>query len=490
MTAPPPGRRASLEGVNDPRHLPSWWPRGREFGAGTAPVRDPYTGAVIAEIPVATATDVDAAIERALRCLPPPPPVDRAEILERAAALIRDRRDDFARVIALEAGKPLVQARGEADRCVDTLTYSAIEARRLASDGVPLEGTHAGVGRLGFVVREPVGVIGAIAPFNFPLNLVAHKVGPAIAAGCPILLKPAPATPLSALGLAQVLAEAGLPDDAFHVLPGDVAVGDAIVHHPDTALISFTGSQAVGRAIQTSVPTKPVLLELGNAAPVIVDADADLDLAADRIAASGYTHAGQSCVSVQRVYAVAAVYEDLVERLATRVSALRLGDPLDPDTDVGPVISDVARDRVQDVIDDAVAHGGRVVVGGRQVEGNLTPTLIADLHPDAALSQHEVFGPVIGIASVASMEEGCDRANATDLGLQAGIFTARVDRAIVLARRLQFGGVLINETPTYRADQMPYGGVKESGNTREGPASAVALMTVEKLIVIRLPDSV
>ncbi len=456
---------------------------------GTLPVHDPYLGQHIADVYTASADDVDAAFREARRHLPPRPPVERAEVLEHAAGLIRDRADDFARVIALEAGKPIVQAAGEVSRAVDTLTFSAVEARRLGGELAPMEGSRAGLGKIGMVVRQPVGVIGAISPFNFPLNLVAHKLGPAIAAGCPVVLKPASATPLSALGLAAVLREAGLPAGALHVLPGGAGeVGDAIVRHPDVALISFTGSQSVGRGIQSVVPGLPVLLELGNATPVIVDADADLDDAATRIARSGYTHAGQSCVSVQRVYVHRDVHDAFVERLAPKVEALRFGDPLDPGVDVGPLISESAADDVMRVISDAEGAGGTVRAGGSRVDGHVQPTLITDLSPECSLSRDEVFGPVIGVAAVDSMEEGCERANAAPFGLQAGIFTARVDHAVRLAYHLDFGGVLINETPTFRTDQMPYGGVKESGNTREGPAYAIREMTTEKLIVISIPE--
>ncbi len=474
--------------MTHPVDLPTWWPRGRDFGRGSIAVVDPYLGRHIADVPVATVDDVDDAVRRAAVRLPPPPPVERAEILERAARIVSDRCDDFARVIALEAGKPLKQARGEVLRCVDTLVFSAVEARSMSGSMVPMEGSAAGVGKLGIVVREPVGVIGAIAPFNFPLNLVTHKVGPAIAAGCPIVLKPASKTPLSALGLAAVLQEAGLAEDALQVIPGGGDVGQAIAEHPDVALVSFTGSHTVGRSLQAAVPGKPVLLELGNATPVIVAGDADLDDAAMRIALSGYTHAGQSCVSVQRVYVERAVYDDFLERLVPRVEALRFGDPLDPQTDVGPVIDPDAADRILTVIREAETAGGVVRVGGDTIDGHVRPTVVADLPPDCSLSREEVFGPVIGVAAVDSLGEGVDRANATTLGLQAGIFSGRVDHAIRLAGQLDFGGVLINETPTFRADQMPYGGVKESGNTREGPRSAVRSMTVEKLIVMRLPE--
>lgn len=471
--------------VSSSRTLPDGWPTGAAGAAERRPVVCPFTGEVIAQVGVAAAADVDVAVAAAGTHLPPPPAHVRAEVLERAAARLRDRHEAFARVIAMEAGKPITQARGETSRCVDTLTYSAIEARTLAGELVPLAGTAAGADKIGFTTREPVGVVGAIAPFNFPLNLVAHKVGPAIAAGCPVVLKPAHQTPLSALGLAQLLADAGLPHGMLNVLPGGSAVGEAIVDHPDIALVSFTGSVAVGHGIQTRVPHKRVLLELGNATPVIVAADADLADAARRIARSGFTHAGQSCVSVQRVYVERPADREFVDALVAEVAQLVVGDPLADDTDVGPTIDATSRERVLGWIDDARERGGRVITGGRLRDGVIEPCVIADLPPDARIAHEEVFGPVVAVAAVDSLDAALDLANATRLGLQAGIFTARVDRAIGLARRLAFGGVTINETPTFRADQMPYGGVKDSGNTREGPRAAVLAMTEPKLVVIR-----
>jgi len=480
------GRHDRLEPMT--RTLPTGWPEGRDFGRGTIDVRDPFSGGVIGRVHVADAADVDAAVTAAHRHLPPPPAASRAVILERAARIVGERSEDLARVIALEAAKPMRQARGEVARCVDTLVYSAVEARTLTGEVVPMEGTEAGAGRIAWTVREPAGVIGAISPFNFPLNLVAHKVGPAIAAGCPIVLKPAPQTPFSAIGLAAALTEAGLPDGWLHVLPGDAEVGRAIVEHPGVPLISFTGSDTVGRAIQASVPAKRVLLELGNATPVIVAADADLDDAARRIAASGFTHAGQSCVSCQRVYVERAAHDDFRDLLVRYVEPLRCGDPLDDDTDVGPVISRESGERIMEWIEEARTMGGRVRTGGRIADGIIEPTVITELPPDCAIATREVFGPVIGVAAVDDLDEAVRLANATPLGLQAGVFTSRADRAVALARDLDVGGVIINDTPTYRTDQMPYGGVKESGNTREGPACAVREMTVPKLVVMRLPS--
>jgi acyl-CoA reductase-like NAD-dependent aldehyde dehydrogenase len=451
-------------------------------------VTSPYTGEPVATVAVGTAEDVARAVEVALAHLPPPPAAARARALERAAGIVRERAEAFARTISTEAGKPLTQARGEVARCVDTLTFSAVEARKLAGTLVPMEASETGVGKLGMILREPVGVVGAISPFNFPLNLVAHKVAPAIAAGCPIVLKPASATPLSALLLAEALLDAGLPPGFLTiVIGGGGSVGNAIVDHPDVPLISFTGSPPVGWGIRQRQPRKEVALELGNATPVIVEADADLAAAAAKVAGSGFTNAGQSCISVQRVYVQWAVHDRFLDELRARVEALVVGDPLDEATDVGPVIDAGSRERIESWIGEAAAGGAEVVTGGT-VEGSLIrPTVLDAIEPAMKVSCEEVFGPVVGVAAYQDIDQAIELANASPFGLQAGIFTARVDHALTWARRLHFGGVLINETPTFRADQQPYGGVKDSGNTREGPPFAIQTMTEPKLIVVDLP---
>ncbi len=451
-------------------------------------VTNPYSGEVIATLDEVGAEAVDGAVTRARRCLPPPPPAERAAVLERAARLVTERADRLAATICAEAGKPIVQARGEVARCADTLIYSAIEARTLAGEIVPLEGTSAGVGKLAYTVLEPVGVVGAISPFNFPLNLVAHKVAPAVAAGCPVVLKPAETTPLSAIALAGILHEAGLSEDALQVLvgPGSV-VGGALVAHQDVAMISFTGSSKVGWDIRRDAPRKHVALELGNSTPVIVAHDADLDAAAAKIAASGYTHAGQSCISVQRVYVHRSVHAAFLERLVPRVEALVVGDPADEATQVGPVITEAAQERVLEWIGQAVGAGARLVTGGTRDGRLIRPAVLDGITPAMRVSCEEVFGPVVGVAAYDTDEEAVELANGSPYGLQAAIFTARVDHAMSWARRLHFAGVLINETPTFRADQQPYGGVKDSGNTREGPRYAVRSMTEPKLVVVALP---
>jgi acyl-CoA reductase-like NAD-dependent aldehyde dehydrogenase len=452
-------------------------------------VTNPFGGAAIATVALGRPQDVAAAVEGAKRHLSTHPAVERAEVLERAAGLVRERAETFARTICLEAGKPLTQARAETARCVDTLIFSAVEARSLAGEMVAMEASAAGVGKIGLILREPIGIVGAISPFNFPLNLVAHKVAPAIAAGCPVVLKPASATPLSALLFARTLADAGLPAGFLSVVTGGGAsVGRAIVDHPDIPMISFTGSPPVGWGIRARQPRKEVALELGNSTPVIVEADADLELAAAKLAASGYTHAGQSCISVQRVYVQEAALARFRALFTAAVEALVVGDPMDPTTDVGPLIDAANTHRVIEWIAEALRGGARTLAGGEVRHGLLEPTVIEGIDAAMRLSCEEAFGPVVGLAGYRTIDEAIDLANSSPFGLQAGIFTARADAALGWARRLRFGGVLINETPTFRADQMPYGGVKDSGNTREGPRFTVAGMTERKLVLLSVPD--
>jgi acyl-CoA reductase-like NAD-dependent aldehyde dehydrogenase len=336
----------------------------------------------------------------------------------------------------------------------------------------------------------PVGVVAAISPFNFPLNLVAHKIAPAIAAGCPVVLKPASATPLTALALADLLLdECGLPDGWLNVVTCPGRVADHLVTHPDIRLITFTGSPEVGWGIKAKAPRARVGLELGNNAPVIIEPDADLAAVAHKISVAGYSYAGQSCISVQRVFVHQEVAEAFLAELVPAVEALRVGDPLDEDTDVSALISPGDTDRVHKMIEAAVGAGAQVACGGTVDEsGVLQPTVLTDVTPDMEVCATEVFGPVVGVARYTDFDEAVRLANDTRYGLQAAVFTADLGRALAAARRLDFGGVLVNETPTWRADQMPYGGVRDSGNTREGPGYAVREMTEERLVILQPPD--
>jgi acyl-CoA reductase-like NAD-dependent aldehyde dehydrogenase len=455
-----------------------------------AEVKSPYDGTTVGRVAQGDAALVDrcAIAARAAFESGDFPQHERAAVLDRAAELVGEQLDDLALTIAAEAGKPLKTARAEAGRCVDTLTFSAVEARKLSGGTVPMEASSAGAGKLGVMMRVPYGVVGAISPFNFPLNLVAHKLGPAIAAGNAVVLKPAGQTPISALKLAAILVEAGLPQGWLSVIPGPGSeVGNAIVEHELTGALSFTGSAKVGWGIRSRVPHKKVNLELGSNAPLIVHADGDWEMAADKAKLHAFSHAGQSCISIQRIL----VHEDLAdaftERLVANAEVLQVGDPLDPDTDVGPLISPGDRDRVKQWIDEAVASGADLLTGGELVdEGRcIAPTLLANPSREAKVWCEEVFGPVATIDHYADFAEALRLANDSKFGLQAGVFTRDMGRGLEAAATLEFGGVLINEVPTFRADQMPYGGVKDSGNTREGPAYAVLELTEERFVTLQ-----
>ena len=451
-------------------------------------VRSPYDGSLVGRVPSAGADMARRAVDAAERAMRDPLPAhERAAILDRVATAAEERSDEIARTICAEAGKPMKAARIEASRAVSTFTMAAVEARKLAGDMVPMDASPAGAGKLAFTMRVPIGVVGAISPFNFPFNLVAHKLAPALAAGCAVVLKPASATPLSAILLAELETEAGLPAGWLNVVCGPSAeIGDVLVGDERVKLITFTGSAPVGWGIRERAPKKRVNLELGNATPVIVAADADLDDVAARLAAHAFSFAGQSCISVQRIYVERSAYDAFVGRFVPRVEALVVGDPADEGTDVGPVIEPKERDRIVSWIEEARAGGAEILTGGTLAGEHLRPTVIANAAPDASVSCQEIFGPVCTVTAYDSLEEAVALANGTPFGLQAGIFTRDAKSALRAARELEFGGVTINEAPTFRADQMPYGGVKDSGNTREGPAYAVREMTEERLVVLQL----
>jgi len=452
----------------------------------TLDVRSPFDGSVVAQVAYGGAADARRAIDAAAKAMKTPVPAhERAAVLDRLAAILRDRRDEFARTIAQEAGKPFATAQAEADRAVQTVLFSAVEARSLGGEVIGMDAHPAGSGHAGLVMRLPIGVVGAISPFNFPLNLVAHKIAPAFAAGCAVVLKPAGATPLSALLLAQAFEDAGQPAGWLNVVVGKSSeIGDAMIEDERVRLITFTGSSAVGWKLRERASRKKVSLELGNSTPVIVLADADLDKAATAVATHGYSFAGQSCISVQRVYVEDSAYDAFVEKVRPKVEALVTGDPLDPQTQVGPVIDEGNRDRILDWIKEAVSGGAKLLTGGETDAGLLRPTLLGDVDLDMKVACDEVFGPVVTLARVRDLDEAVEKANGTGYGLQAGIFTSNITKALQATRVLDFGGVTVNEAPTYRADQMPYGGVKESGNTREGPRYAVHEMTEPRLVVI------
>ena len=449
-------------------------------------VRSPYSGDVVGRVGKAGAEEARRAVGAAEKAMQVPLPAHkRAEILVKVAAALGRRQDEVARLISDEAGKPMKAARVEAQRAMSTYTFAAVEARKLAGEMIPMDAAQAGEGKLAFTLRRPIGVIGAISPFNFPLNLVAHKLAPALAAGCAAVLKPASQTPLCALLLAELEEEAGLPAGWVNVLIGPASeLGDVLVEDERVKLITFTGSSGVGWGLRGRAAKKRVNLELGNATPVIVAADADVSVAATKVAQNAFSFAGQSCISVQRVYVERDAYDDFVAALLPLVEALNVGDPSEEDTDVGPVIDEDARERILEWIR---ASSGEVLTGGGLDGDIIRPTVIANPAPDDKVSCEEVFGPVCTVTAVESVDEAIALANGTRYGLQAGIFTTSLDNALRASQALEFGGVIVNEAPTFRSDQMPYGGVKDSGNTREGPHYAVREMTEERLVVVDLP---
>jgi acyl-CoA reductase-like NAD-dependent aldehyde dehydrogenase len=454
-------------------------------------VRSPYDGGLLGRVPDCGPAEVDRAVACAREALAadPLPQWKRAEILDTAAQLTAARVEDFAATIAKEAAKPIKTARAEAQRAVSTFTFAALAARTLAGDMVPMDASAAGEGKLAFTLRVPVGVVGAISPFNFPLNLVAHKLAPAIAAGCPVVLKPASQTPLSAIALARMLLEeCGLPAGHLSVVTGGGgSVGNALVDHDGVAMITFTGSPDVGWGIKARAARKKVGLELGNNAPLIVEPSADVETVARKVSVAGFSHAGQSCISTQRLLVHEDVKDRFLDAFVPLVEGLVVGDPMDERTDVSALISTTERDRVVAWVDEAVTAGAEVLAGGKvREDGMLMPTVLGDVTADMKVCALEVFGPVVALATYHDLDDAVRIANDTRYGLQAGIFTARLDDALRAARTLDFGGVTINEVPTYRADQQPYGGVRDSGNTREGPQWAVHEMTEPRVVIVQL----
>ncbi len=453
-------------------------------------VKSPYDGTPVGRVPKGDAGLVDRAAKAAHEAFAAGdfPQHERAAVLDRAAKLVAEREDQLTATIAAEAGKPRKTARVEAQRCVGTLTFSAVEARKLTGEMVPMEAGPAGEGKFGFALRVPYGVVGAISPFNFPLNLVAHKLGPAIAAGNAVVLKPAGQTPISAIRLAEILVEAGLPDGWLHVVCGSGSdVGDAIVKHDLTRAITFTGSSKVGWGIRSEIPHKKVNLELGSTAPLLIHDDGDWEEAADKAKIHAYSHAGQSCISIQRIIVQESIADDFAKRLVSNVESLVVGDPMDENTDVGPLISEGDRDRVKEWVDESVSGGAELLTGGELVdEGRcLAPTVLRGPKSGDKVWREEIFGPVAVVTTYDTFEEGLTQANDAHYGLHAGVFTRDVGNALEAGRTLEFGGVLVNEVPTFRTDQMPYGGVKDSGNTREGPAYAVRELTEERLVTLQ-----
>jgi acyl-CoA reductase-like NAD-dependent aldehyde dehydrogenase len=462
-------------------------PPGVELGTDTAPVRNPYTGEIIASVPVVHAGAIDDVLRHARdgrRAAASLSRAARASILERTSGLIERRAESFARLIVSEAGKTITQARKEVARAVNTLSLSAAEARRNAGEVVPFDSHEGSESRQGWFTREPLGIIAAITPFNDPLNLVAHKLGPAIAGGNAIILKPSALTPLSAMRLVDALIEAGLPEQVVTVVNGSAEIAAAIVAAPEVRMVSFTGGFATGEAISRSAGLKKLAMDLGGNAPVIVMEDADLDEAVVSCVSGAFWAAGQNCIGTQRILIAHEIYERFRNAFVGRTKLLRVGNPLDDMTDVGPMITPEAALATQAKVAAALDQGAKLLCGN-EVDGSMyTPTVLEGVPATSSIWRDEAFAPVVVLRPVESFDDAIEQANAMDYSLHAGIFTSSLDRALAAGRLLEAGGVMINDSSDYRFDAMPFGGFKYGSMGREGVRFAFEDMTQPKVVCI------
>lgn len=449
-------------------------------------VKLPYDGTLVGLVAHANESHVDRAVasaQEAATAMAALANYERAELLLRMAAEVKNDEIQLARLISSETGKPIKEARIEAGRSVNTLIAAAHEARQLHGEVVPMDFAADGKGRMAMTIREPLGVIGAITPFNFPLNLTLHKLAPAFAAGNAVVHKPSERTPLSAFRLAELVAQAGAPKGAYNVITGDgPALADRLLRHPGVAMITFTGSMKVGEELRAKAGLKRVTLELGNNSAVIVEPDADLNSAIARSVPAAFGLSGQSCISLQRVFVHETIKDRFLDGLVAATKKLRIGHPYDEATEISSLIDENAAIRVQSWIRQAVESGARLLCGGKRTFATIEPAVLADVPRTARISCEEAFGPVVAVYSYTSLDDAIAEANHTPYGLQAGIFTRDFSHAFSAAKKLRFGGVLINDVPTFRMDHMPYGGTKHSGLGREGPRYAIEEMTELKLI--------
>lgn len=462
---------------------------GRSIDGGRAyDIHAPFDGQGVTRAIRSSKEDLDQAIAMAVKARPTIaalPRHERADILERFAVLVREARAELAVMLCEEAGKPITLAEQEVDRSLQTILDSAHWTRYPEEELLDLSGSPFGAGRYGVVRHMPLGVVGAITPFNFPLNLVTHKIAPAIAAGCPVVLKPASQTPSMAVRLAALAHEAGLPAEALHVVLLSGADAGPLVTDDRIALLTFTGSAEVGWNLKSRCGKKRLALELGGNAAAIVERDADLEYAARRVAAGAFGYAGQSCISVQRVFVQNDALEPFTGFLEAAARAVVAGDPKDPRTVCGPLIDQANADRVDQWIADAVARGATIVTGGQRKDSVITPTVLANVPDDCDVSCSEVFGPVMTVAPYGTLDEALARVNDTRFGLQAGIFTNDIQSVWTAFNSIEVGGVIHNDVPTFRIDQMPYGGIKDSGTGREGARYAIHEMTEPRLLVLK-----
>ncbi len=453
-------------------------------------VRNPHTNELLGQLPIASTEDVDRAVQAAAEArhqMKNLPAHERAHILLQTADALDAIRDEMTRRIVLESGKAWKWAAIEVNRAIENLHFAAEEARRIHGETVPMDASAGSENRQGFWFREPVGVIAAITPFNFPLNLVIHKVAPAIAAGNTLVLKPAPATPGPAQMLAKLILEAGLPSRALNIVHGGGAeVGEALIRDERVAMVTFTGSEAVGRKIKEASGLKKVTLELGSNSGTLIDATADIDLAVERCVMGSFAYNGQVCISVQRIYIHKDIFEAFQERFVAATQKLVIGDPMVPETDITAMISEHEAARAESWVTEARSQGAEVILGGKRKGKIFPPTILTAVRPEMKVICQEVFAPVVSLIRVDDFESGLEQLDDTEFGLQAGIFTRDISRAFQAVRRLNVGGVMINDVPTYRADHMPYGGNKHSGIGREGARFAIEEMTNIKFVCFNL----
>ena len=447
----------------------------------------PHTNEVIAQIPQATREEVDEAINiayQANRQMAELTAYERSAILEQLTQLFIDNRAKAAEIIALEASKPVKYALAEIDRTIETYKFAAEEAKRITGEIIPMDAAKNGADRFGYTIEQPIGVLGAITPFNFPQNLVAHKVGPAIAAGNTVVLKPASQTPLSALFLAELIDQTALPKGAFNVVTGSgKTVGDALVESDKVKMITFTGSPAVGKGIRNKAGLKKVALELGSNAGLIIDKGVDLAKIVPKCVMGAFSNQGQVCISLQRTYIMDELYDEFIEQFTLLTKQLIIGSPLDESTDISAMIHSDEQDRALSWVQEAVEYGAEIIAGGKIQNGVFLPTILTNVEATSKVACQEVFAPIVVVNRISSIEEGIEAINDSNYGLQAGIFTNDIKTAFKVSKELEVGGVMINDIPTYRIDQMPYGGVKESGTGKEGLKYAIHEMMETKLVV-------
>ncbi|WP_284035520.1 aldehyde dehydrogenase family protein [Neobacillus sp. 114] len=456
----------------------------------TLEVKNPYNQEIVAELALATKTDLNEAVENAFETfhstMKTMPAYQRSDILRKAADLLEEKQEDFTDTIVQEAGKPIKYSRDEINRSVQVLRFASELAKNITGEVLPMDAAIGGENRMGLVKRIPLGVVGAITPFNFPLNLSLHKIAPAIAAGNTIVFKPAEKTPVSGYKLVKLFQEAGLPDGALNLLMGTGAVGALLVTHEKVHKVSFTGSLAVGKKIRETAGFKKVTLELGSNSPNIIFEDGDIETAVKRLVVGAFSFSGQVCIHAQRIFVQKNVYQPFLEQFIKETRALKIGDPMVEATDIGPMITEKEAERAKLWIEDAVKNGAKIEVGGEQNGTILSPTIMTDVDRNMKIIAEEVFAPIVSVIPFDTEEEVIGYANDSIYGLQAGVFTQDIDRAIRVADQLEIGGVWINDISTYRQDNIPYGGVKQSGIGREGIKYAIEEMTELKFIGIKL----